>query len=286
MRISLYLILAAVTLSMIACTTKSRPQPTSIQFDSLGGHVILIPVTVNDKIKTSFLLDTGAGVNAISERLCVQIGCKKSGSYTGKRMTGEEVTLKFTNLPQLSLGNRSFENTRAGVIDIFEKLPKELGKIDGAISLRLLENTPFTIDYRTSTVTLNNSPPKNGTSVPLQIIRDQEKTMAFVKMKDLGLFEVDTGNSLAVLNLSKANILNVNLKSPQIKKVEGKNETGFPYVAYYTSIEGLQTLTGNIAQKTPTVAFKKLIHDGVLGNDFFANKAVTFDISDKNMVFH
>lgn len=255
-----------------------------IKFDPVGGHLVKIPVTINGTIHTNFLLDTGAGVNVISERLCQQIGCKKEGSYTGKRMTGEEITLQFTHVPQISVGSLESKNVRAGVLDIFEKLPKELGVIDGAVSLRFFENQPFTIDYVNSTVELNSTS-SGGQAVPVHLETDQEKIIAFVEMANLGSFEVDTGNSVAVLNLSKAKTLRVDLKAKDVKKVEGKNETGHPFVAYYTSIPELKTGSGNVRQEKPKVAFKQLIHDGVIGNDFFKGRKVTFDIPNKLLRF-
>jgi hypothetical protein len=245
----------SVILGGCMTTNKQKPQPTSVKFDSVGGQLVKIPVTINGEIETSFLLDTGAGVNVISERLCEEICCSKSGSYTGKRMSGEEITLQFTNVPQIKVGDMEFEDTRAGVLGLFENLPDSLGRIDGAISLRFLEKTKFTIDYVSSAVILNDFGSVTGTAVPLEIERDEEKTMAFVQMKDAGLFEVDTGNSTAVLNLPKAELFQVDLEAKDVKKVEGKNETGFPFVAYYTKVSELQTLTGEFhirIQKLPS----------------------------------
>ncbi|MGE3682815.1 MAG: retropepsin-like aspartic protease [Bdellovibrionales bacterium] len=257
---------------------------TKVKFESLGGRLVKIPVVINGTIQTSFLLDTGAGVNVISERLCTRIGCRRSGSYTGKRMSGEEITLEFTTIPQISVGNSAAEDVRAGVLDIFEKLPEELGVIDGALSLRFFENQVFTIDYPASEVIIGGQP--SGASVPITIERDHEKVIAFIGMSDFGFFEIDTGNSMAVLNLPKASIAKIDLTSSSIKKVEGKNETGFPFVSYYAAIPELRTAAGDIIQKDPKVAFKKLIHDGVIGNDFFKGKRVTFDIAHKELRFH
>lgn len=263
---------------------KDHSLKTQINFDSLGGHLIKIPVTINGNIKTSFLLDTGAGVNVISDRLCEQLGRSVSGSYSGQRMTGEEITLSFSELGPLAMGEFKQEKVRVGVIDIFSKLPESLGRIDGAVSLKFFENQSFSIDYINSVIEIGTEH-RNGIEVPLKIEKDHEKVMAFVEVDELGSFEVDTGNSLAVLNLDLSKKLGIDLQSDEVKVVEGKSETGFPFVSYYANISSLTLKNSSISQQKPKVAFKKLIHDGVIGNDFFKERKVIFDVSNDKMIF-
>ena len=60
-------------------------------------HLLTVPVRVGEK-ETRFIVDTGSGVNLISDSLARALGVEPSGSvFTGRRMSGQAVTAPMTS---------------------------------------------------------------------------------------------------------------------------------------------------------------------------------------------
>lgn len=267
---------------------------SSLPIEIIANSLILIPVTVNGSLKRRFLLDSGAGIEAISQRLCDQIGCKPTSAIQGKRMSGEEVNLPTTML-SLDVGGSSQE-TEAGITNIFDNLPKELGEIDGAISLKYFKNQAFTLDLKNKIVTIESEESlkeraKQADVVPAIIKKQTPKTLGlFLGVKLFGnstrQFEVDTGNSITILPLSRAKEFGVSEEDKDVKVVEGKNETGHPFKRVYKTLQGKIEISGTagLSQENPKICFENIIYDGVIGIDFLNSFVITFDIQNKRLL--
>ena len=69
-------------------------------------HLLTVPVSVGDT-ETRFIFDTGIGVNLVSDSLARAVGAAPSGSvFTGRRMSGQEVTAPMSSLASVRLGER------------------------------------------------------------------------------------------------------------------------------------------------------------------------------------
>ena len=67
-------------------------------------HLVTVPVLVNG-IETRFVLDSGIGVTLVSSGFAERAGCRPSGaSYTGRRMSGQAVTLELARADALVFG--------------------------------------------------------------------------------------------------------------------------------------------------------------------------------------
>ncbi|MFN8555654.1 MAG: aspartyl protease family protein, partial [Candidatus Obscuribacterales bacterium] len=100
---TLFLMLA-FALSFTSAANAENPIASAIPFKYAANHILVIPAVVEGK-ETSFVLDTGAGVNVISATLAAKLGCAPAGTVTGKRMSGQTMTMKLVNLSALQIGS-------------------------------------------------------------------------------------------------------------------------------------------------------------------------------------
>ena len=81
-------------------------------------HLLTIPVRVGDT-ETRFIFDTGIGVNLVSDSLARAVGCTPSGpSFTGRRMSGEQITTPMGVLDSVRLGDCRSADVPAGIFDL------------------------------------------------------------------------------------------------------------------------------------------------------------------------
>jgi hypothetical protein len=67
----------------------------------IHSHLFTVPVTVGD-VDSTFILDTGIGVNLISSDLAQRLKCPQTGvRFSGQRMSGQVVEMPLTWLPKL-----------------------------------------------------------------------------------------------------------------------------------------------------------------------------------------
>jgi len=266
-----------------------------IPYEYLADHLILVPVTINGE-ESKFVLDTGAGMEVISTSLARKFKCKKNSSFTGSRMTGEKITLDLTEIAEIRLGQHIQTKVEVGITDIFDKLPPDFAKIEGALSLSFFKSQPFTIDYAAKQIILHEPSElaalaKKGHLVKTRTERLENKTVGFfanITVNDAyrGEFEVDTGNTITILPLKAMEKAGVSKNTPGLKKVSGKNETGHDFTKYYSEVKKI-SLTDHPKQVDTShkVAFTEIIYDGVIGNEFLKLWKVTFDVSGSQMVF-
>ena len=108
---------------------------TTVPFQYLA-HLLTVPVCVGDT-ETRFIVDTGIGVNLISDSLAREIGCTPSGSvFTGRRMSGQPVTAPMCSLDSVRLGDSRARDVPAAIFDMGAMAG--LDGIGGFLSLAVL----------------------------------------------------------------------------------------------------------------------------------------------------
>ena len=260
-----------------------------------NGHVITVPVMVGDSVPTRFVLDTGIGVNLISTVLAQRLGYLPTGaSASGKRMSGQDVSTPLTRIASLSLGSVRKENVVAGMLDMAAFFPKGSG-IDGFLSPRFFEPWPFAINSLTRTVRVEREPPRTfrpglEVEVPIRVVRDGPAVTFFVDLRlpsDTRIsVEVDTGSDQLILHSRFMNELGVNPDRPDVRKVEGTDETGHSYTRYFAPVRGEVRMAEapSILQRDPAVMFQKIIYDGLVGDAFLRSYDVTYDLAGARMI--
>jgi Aspartyl protease len=78
-------------------------------------HLVTVPVVVGGEVETRFVLDTGIGLTLVSEEVGEAIGLTASGShYTGRRMSGQDVSLPLATVGRCRSARSRRISTRSG----------------------------------------------------------------------------------------------------------------------------------------------------------------------------
>jgi hypothetical protein len=257
-------------------------------------HLVTVPVRAGD-IETRFIFDSGIGTTLVSESLAAAARCDRTGStFSGRRMSGQEVNLPLGVLGSLKLGGFVREGVDVGIFDMSEMAG--LDGIDGFLSLDYFRAAPVTLDYAGASVVIEEVDSlavrdEVGTSVEVAIELDGPSACVYLPLELPGgdpiSAEVDMGSDCLILDAGWAARVGVDLDADSVRKVEGFDETGNPYTRWFTSIEGAINPIGaeSMRQENPDVMFQDIIHEGLLGDAFLRNFVVTFDLPGGRMIF-
>lgn len=252
-------------------------------------HMLAVPVVVGE-VETTFIFDTGIGVNLISPDLADEGGCVPLGeTYTGRRMSGQAVTAPMSTLGLLKLGDYTRENVAVAVFD--------LAGIAGLVSLTNFRSTPLTIDYQAGAIVIEDERSladrlARGTSVAIDVHEDGPYSTDV--SIDLALpggqsvkVEVDTGSANLILNQPFAARQAIDLEAESTRRLLGQDETGHQYARYFTTLPGDISLTAAPAfrQHDPQVMFQEIIRDGLIGDAFLKTFVTTYDLANSRMIF-
>ena len=257
-------------------------------------HLLTVPVRVAG-IETRFILDTGIGPNLISAALAARVGCQADGTtFTGRRMSGQAVTIPIGTVASVDLGVHSARRVPAGIFDMHAMAGLE--GVEGFLSLTYFRAVPVTIDYATGIVVLEDEQSlalraERGTRVTIQVERDGCSTDLLLGM-DLPsgraiTAEVDTGSDNIVLDESLAADVGVDLHHQSVRTQAGTDETGYEFTRYFAPMSGDIAVAGagQFRMTAPEVMFQKIIHDGLVGNRFLRNFTTTYDLENERMIF-
>lgn len=126
-----------------------------------NGHII-IKAKINN-VEGRFILDTGAGLNAIFTKFSNKIKNEKTNNFfVGHRATGEELNVDLYNAKSMEINSKQFLDQQYTIIDL------EFGDIDGMISLQPFRDMPITIDYNNKKILFDRST-KGDKSIDIQI---------------------------------------------------------------------------------------------------------------------
>src|SRR5262249_23645317 len=130
---------------------------STVKFRLTGGAqpLILIPVRVNDRGPFEFILDTGAGTSLLSSELAKELEIKNLGSKEGEG-GGGKIAVSLAKVGSLAVGEMRFQNVDVAIVDLRQIGAAVGAKLDGDIGYNFLKHFRLTIDYRDSTVRLEN----------------------------------------------------------------------------------------------------------------------------------
>jgi hypothetical protein len=251
-------------------------------------HLVTVPVTAGGDA-ARFILDSGIGITLLTDRFAERLGIEAGAeTFTGRRMSGQAVTLPLATLPSLSFDGLQREAVQVGILDT-TGFPPEVAELDGFLSLAFFEETPFTVDYARSVVYVGA--PGEGVAVDVRIESDGPDVTAFMPLvlpsgRTIEV-EVDMGSDVLILHDRLAEDVGVALDDPQLNIVEGSDETGHVYTRRFGTIRGRIHPGGapGITQDDPDVMFQAIRYDGLVGDAFLRRFAVTFDIPARRLVF-
>jgi len=291
-----------ITLGFMLGCSMNQVHESAVSLEYAGGdsglkHMLLVPVTINSTYKTNFIFDTGIGVNLLSKELCQKFKCEVKGEVRGKRMTGQEIIIPMSEVHSIQVANVKKMNVPIANWDVRSMLPKEdeFQDIGGYLSLTYFMDTPFTIDYRKKKFVIDNEESLekrliDGETFPLKV-RDENgaKTVSIhinLPSGESVWAHLDLGTNIMTLSEKYQKKLNLLTRDKDLKKTKIKDETGFTRTRYYSKVSGRFLLLGSqsVYQNNPIVMFQNIIHDGVIGNDFFKDRVVTYDLKRKRII--
>jgi len=231
----------------------------TIPFTDEGG-LISVQASVDREPPVAMLIDLGAGINIVSERLAHLVPL--SGKYTTLRLTGERVDLPTGKVVSFSAGDVTFGDTTVGV---WRGLTAARG-VDGLISATAFRNTATTFDFHNRQIVVEDAVSfadrrRTETFVPLVLQDDLNTALALFARFDFGngrsgLCEIDTG--------MKGIVLDDVFKGGSVPSL--------------TLIGAPQTKLN-----APNVSYANLIYDCIVGNDFWAGRTFTLDIANRGL---
>jgi hypothetical protein len=218
-----------------------------------------VPVVVGGR-DLPFLFDTGGGVTVISPDVASAIGCTPSGRLTAHRMSGERIDAPRCAGVSLALGG-VLVKTDAIVMDLATMLPPDWQRVHGLVSIRTIEDLPFTVSLPQNELILET---------PLTVqsrVRAMRPLQFRVARPAAGLatdvfVRVDARPEPLWMLLDSGNIDRLVL-APHAAKAEGLTVAGLPV--------SLPTRELNI------------IYDGNLGAAFLAAHTVSVDLPSERM---
>jgi hypothetical protein len=209
-------------------------------------------------------------------------------------MSGQEVTAPMGSLDSVRLGDSRSRDVPAAIFDLGAMAG--LDGIGGFLSLRYFRSTPVTVDYPARVIVLEDEQSlarraESGFPVSVQVKDDGPSIDVHLAVRLPGgrviSVEVDAGSDQLILNQALAAEAGADLARPDVRKVEGEDETGHAFARYFTTLRGDLSLAAapQIRQTNPDVMFQEIIYDGLIGDRFLRNFIVTYDLPRSRMIF-
>lgn len=265
-----------------------------VPFSYFNETFMVVPVQINGTITQNFIFDTGIGVNLISKSTCEQIHCKIEGEYSGKRMSGQEIHTPMTSVAALSFAGHELKNVPVGVFDLEAMMPGS--GIGGFLSLGFFRNLPYSVDYVKQTITIETNVSlerirAEGVRVPIVLDTEGSALQIFMPLvlpngRKISV-EVDTGSQILILNDSFMKALGITPDGSEVKRKDGRDETGHTFSRFFTKLEGKIHLVQSvdIGMDNPEVMFQRIIYDGLVGHVFLSHFRVTYNLPNSEMIF-
>ncbi|HEX7942784.1 MAG TPA: retropepsin-like aspartic protease [Gemmatimonadaceae bacterium] len=256
----------------------------SVPLEIADGGYLYVHVRVADDVEAKLMLDTGAGINTLSDAIFEQLGdrVRDAGTHTGTRHNGERITGSVWTVPSLSLGAL---RKRDVVVGRFAP-----PNADGLLSMDFFRDQPFTLDLRAGTLTLE----------PASHLREIASSAASIpiRLKPNGPFELDFFVQLCVGDSVTAEAefdtgagFNMLMLRPDYMRRLGIAPDGNPrgpmeYYVYSTFLPELHYCAApSVRTSKQFVGFKEgLIYEGLVGHGAFRDRRLTIDIPGRQML--
>lgn len=259
-----------------------------VAFDRVG-HLVRIPVTVGDTARR-FLFDSGIGLSIVASDLAEHLGLVPTGtSFTGRRMSGQEITAPLAHLPSLTIGGHVIENAVVGVFDL-GPTDGESG-FDGILGLDLLHDVVVRVDPSTRSLLLQTDLPlaSGDIEIPMRVHRDGPSVTLFAGLRlpsgRAAEVEIDTGSGCLILD--SGFMADCGVRAEDVTEtLAGTDETGHRYSRSYATTRGVVSVVDApaVGQQDPRTMFQSIVHDGLLGSEFLDRFVYSFDVRGGRLV--
>lgn len=267
---------------------KDKMIPLEITAEGL----ITVTVTVSDSIQGRFILDTGGGLNVLSNALLRRIHSVPDGRFTGFRHTGERIDLDIYRIRSLNIDGHYQNNPVVASLALLDSL-----KIDGILSLKFFEKMPFTLDLKDSALYFESGASlekllKKGRYNFLKV--DDERSVSLDAFTDLMVNDslslqciLDTGSPSTYLDARFADRIGIDTASSDVKRRTRRNSFGAVETEYIASVKSLSLKDIPFSERRGMKIFflNQMIYDGLIGMDFLKGNKITFDLPGRRIIF-
>jgi hypothetical protein len=274
----------AFVLSALLLSSARAHAQAAIPLEIADGGYLYVHVRVADSIDARLLLDTGAGINTLSDAIFQRLGdrARDAGMHTGTRHNGEQITGAVWKVPALTLGAL---RKRDVVVGRFAP-----PNADGMLSMDFFRDQPFTLDLHAGTLTLESVSQlreiaAHAASIPIRLKPNGPFELDFFVHLCIGdsvsaEAEFDTGAGFNMLMLQPAYMRRLGISA------DSKQRGALEYYVYSTFLPELHyCATPTVRTEQQFVGFKEgLIYEGLVGHGAFRDRQVTIDIPGRRML--
>ncbi|MCJ7935626.1 MAG: hypothetical protein MUW56_18870 [Chryseobacterium sp.] len=246
-----------------------------------SGHLI-VQAEVEGK-KGNFIFDTGGGINLFLGSFSKNLGQKESYNFlTAFRATGEKMTVPIFRSKEIIFNGKKFKNTWYATHDT------EIKGIDGLISLPMLYDTEFIIDYANREIVFPKEKLSSSKVLDIQLSTNADQSMditTYVLLNNTYKINVllDSGAGNDSFWLSERLINTLNIKKEDLQPVEKKSEFD-PAVITKFYKGNITSLSNPFAKvEKPNVFFVEgLIYEGKTSINWLGKK-LGFNLKEKKI---
>ena len=250
--------------------------PQRLALQPYVGRLVTLDASI-DGTALTLLLDTGAGLTALTPEAAGAVACAPFGRVTGHRMTGETVSFARCGLRQVEIAGDKAP-VDLNVFDLMALLPPGLPVVEGIAALSVFAGRPFTLDLDDAAIVLESP---TTLAARLQTAREGKLRLVygpggFGDVLALVGFPGREGDSWFLLD--SANLGPV-LVSPHTLSQWGAHNAfeGAEVELDLKFAEGLRL--------TVPAAVKDTLYDGVLNEATLRRFEITFDLERERIWF-
>ncbi|PWN69401.1 hypothetical protein C1631_015220 [Chryseobacterium phosphatilyticum] len=269
-----------VTASVFLYSSVALAQKTPLQILP-SGHM-LVEAEIEGK-KGNFIFDTGAGINLLLGNFYKNLGQKETYNYlTAFRATGEKITVPLFKSKEITLNGKKFKDTWYATYDT------EIKGIDGLISLSMLYDTEFIIDYTTKELIFPKEKLKSNKVMDIQLSTNADQSLdisTYILLNNTYKINVllDSGSGNDSFWFSDRLISTLGLKKENLKLLEQKSEFNPDLITkfYVGNIPSVSTSFATVEK--PKVSFVEgLIYEGKTSINWLGKK-LGFNLKEKKI---
>lgn len=267
-----------------------------VNFRLAGGAqpLILLPVKVNDRGPFDFILDTAAGTSLLSSELAKELAVKILGSKEGQG-AGGKISVSMAKADSIAIGEMQRDDIDVAIVDLRSIGAAVGAQIDGDIGYNFLKHFRITIDYRDSTIRLDD--PKRieslaygaKTEAPIRLANPAKPLILVdVHLNGRGPFQfaIDTGTSTSAIMPELAKELSLATSEiPPITAGGGQIQASAATLNAFqlggAKIDNMAVVVSDFFSMLSAAVGAKL--DGIVGYNFLRNYKVVIDYPGENL---
>lgn len=246
-----------------------------------SGHLI-VQAEVEGK-KGSFILDTGGGINLLLGNFYKNLPQKESYNFlTAFRATGEKMTVPIFKSKEIVFNGKKFKDTWYATHDM------EIKGIDGLISLPMLYDTEFIIDYTTKEIIFPKDKLSGDKVLDIQLTTNADQSLdisTYILVNDTYKINVllDSGAGNDSFWLSERLMGTLGIKKETLQLIEKKSEFD-PSIVNKFYKGNINSVSNSFAKvEKPNVFFiEGLIYEGKTSINWLGKK-LGFNLKEKKI---